>query len=384
MDTNIWIYLLFTLFIPVPLVVYFLWVFLRGSILFKVGLILILEITILFHLGFLVGQFGYIHIAWVVPIGVAGVALSFRYISKILKTPLEVITRNFEKMASGELGFSEKLNWKEHNDEIGRLGNSAEQMAENFKQVIAEIINSAVFVASAAEQISKSSQLISNSNTIQASNTHQISADISLINKRIHKSATNSEESVRINAFLHNSMEDMQNLSTQSLEAIKQITSKIHVVNDVAFQTNLIALNAAVEAARAGDAGRGFSVVASEVHKLAEKSRTAAEEINEISNKSIQVSEKAADLLFKLIPDILGSAQLMQETIQSAKEQDEASGSVRTSVRNLDFETQQNAASSEELAANAEQLAKQAEVLKDLTTFFTYEEENKFPVPFGN
>ena len=83
------------------------------------------------------------------------------------------------------------------------------------------------------------------------------------------------------------------------------IADKISIINDIAFQTNLLALNAAVEAARAGDQGRGFAVVAAEVRKLAERSKTAADEIVSLASDSVRITENSSQLLDALIPEII-------------------------------------------------------------------------------
>ena len=84
---------------------------------------------------------------------------------------------------------------------------------------------------------------------------------------------------------------------------MKQIAAKIMIIEEIARQTNLLALNAAIEAARAGDHGRGFAVVASEVRKLAERSQTAAREINKLSVSSVDVAENAGELLATIVPE---------------------------------------------------------------------------------
>ncbi len=89
----------------------------------------------------------------------------------------------------------------------------------------------------------------------------------------------------------------------ETVSTMKEIAGKISIIEEIARQTNLLALNAAIEAARAGEHGKGFAVVASEVRKLAERSQTAAAEISRLSSSSVQVAEKAGEMLTKLVPD---------------------------------------------------------------------------------
>jgi methyl-accepting chemotaxis protein len=157
---------------------------------------------------------------------------------------------------------------------------------------------------------------------------------------------------------------------------MKQIASKIGIIEEISRQTNLLALNAAIEAARAGEAGKGFAVVASEVRKLAERSATAAGEINELSKKSVSVAGEAGRRLEELVPDIKKTAELIQEIAAASSEQSSGSEQIAKGVMQMDTVVQQNASSSEELAATAEELASQAVNLTDAIGFFKISGEN--------
>ena len=108
---------------------------------------------------------------------------------------------------------------------------------------------------------------------------------------------------------------------------MKDIAGKISIIEEIARQTNLLALNAAIEAARAGEHGKGFAVVASEVRKLAERSQTAAAEINKLSATSVEVAENAGNMLTKLVPDITKTSELVQEITAASNEQNSGSRS---------------------------------------------------------
>jgi len=160
-------------------------------------------------------------------------------------------------------------------------------------------------------------------------------------------------------------------------ESMKKIAEKITIIGDIAFQTNILALNAAVEAARAGEHGRGFAVVASEVRKLAEHSKVAADQINDLSAQGVKISESAAEELNIIAPKITTTSRLVQEITTASIEQNTGADQINCALQRLNEVTQQNAVASDQLANSSVELANEAERLKSIIAFFHLESKKQ-------
>jgi len=154
----------------------------------------------------------------------------------------------------------------------------------------------------------------------------------------------------------------------------EEVDSYAATSEEIAARTNLLALNAAIEAARAGEHGRGFSVVATEVRKLAERSQVAAKEIRSVASSSVDVATRAGERLDELVPSIQRSTDFTQEVAAASTEQAAGVAQMNRSMTQVDQITQRTATASEELAAAAEEMSAQAEGLRQLSDFFTLEE----------
>jgi methyl-accepting chemotaxis protein len=186
----------------------------------------------------------------------------------------------------------------------------------------------------------------------------------------IKQNADNAQQTDKIATKSAKDAQESGKCVLDAVGAMKEIASKISIIEEIARQTNLLALNAAIEAARAGEHGKGFAVVAAEVRKLAERSQKAAGEINHLSGTTVKVSEKAGEMLDKLVPDIQKTAELVQEITAASKEQDAGSEQINKALQQLEKVIQQNASAAEEMASTTEELTGQADQLMTALGFF--------------
>lgn len=284
---------------------------------------------------------------------------------------LKSISRNItlaEEISRGNLSVSMPSN---RTDEMGDLNNVLESMREKLKDIISVVKESASYVSDGSQQLSNSAQGLSSGASEQASSTEEVSSSMEQMSSSIEQNSDNAQQTRSISDGVSIKATESGEAVMQTVEAMKEIAEKINVVSEMANQTNLLALNAAIEAARAGEAGKGFAVVASEVRKLAENSSKSARGITELSEGSLDIAEKAGNMIVALVDEIKKTSELIQEISAASTEQSHGMGQVNSALTQLDKVTQGNAAAAEEIASTAEELASQAESLLSVMKFFT-------------
>ncbi|HEY4786808.1 MAG TPA: methyl-accepting chemotaxis protein, partial [Bacteroidales bacterium] len=281
------------------------------------------------------------------------------------------------QIANGNLEIKIDSYWLDRKDEIGDLLRSFRTMADKLKTVVVSIINSSEIIATAGQQVSSATQQLSQGANEQASAVEEISSSVEQMTSNTHQNAENAHHAEKVASLASTNIQQSNIAIKGSTNSMKAVASKISIIGDIAFQTNLLALNAAVEAARAGEHGRGFAVVAAEVRKLAERSRTATDEINILSKTGVETAENAARQFEEVVPEIDRTTKLVQEISAASGEQSSGINQISTSIQTLNHVTQQNAAASEEMSTSAEELANQAEELKELISYFKVDTNGK-------
>nr|WP_245587805.1 HAMP domain-containing methyl-accepting chemotaxis protein [Desulfovibrio inopinatus] len=270
-----------------------------------------------------------------------------------------------EELAEGNLQVS--VNMRSSKD---RLMGAMAEMVSRLSDIVGDVIEGAENVSGGSSQLSSTSQSLSQGATEQAASVEESSSSMEEMAAGISQNADNARktESIAIKAA-EDAMESGKAVR-ETVAAMKDIAERISIIEEIARQTDLLALNAAIEAARAGDQGKGFAVVASEVRKLAERSQTAAGQINDLSGSSLSVAERAGQLLDKLVPDIQNTAQLVQEIAASSIEQSSGADQINKALQQLDQVVQQNAAAAEQMSSTSEELSAQARQLQSAISFF--------------
>ncbi len=295
------------------------------------------------------------------------ILLANTFISRSIIQSLNKSVAFAKRVAKGDLQQTIDINQK---DEIGQLVKALNSMVMNLRPVVKEIINKSNEFVTSSQELSRTSNNLSRGATDQASSVEEVASTMEQIVANIKNNNDNAKTTKLISEESHQNMLKVNEQASIAATATKDITDKIAVINDIAFQTNILALNASVEAARAGEHGKGFAVVAGEVRKLADLSKAAGVEIRELSESSMELSERTGVQVNGMLDGVIKTTELVAEISVSSEEQLNGAEQVNNALQGLNNITQKTAASSEHLANSAEKLSSKAEELKQLIAYF--------------
>ncbi len=255
-------------------------------------------------------------------------------------------------------------------DEIDVLAASVLDMQDSLRDTIEEVQDAVAALRSQSQEISRASLAISDGANNQASSLEEIASSVEEMTSIIHQNTENSKKTSKLMVDSDAAISHIADISTDSMAASKKIALAIRNINALVSQTNILSLNASVEAARAGSRGRGFAVVAREVGRLAEQTKGTAVSVSETAEASIHAAEEVDSKLDEVTPQLHEVVDLMREITVSSVEQGQGAEHINAAIADLNQTTQRNAAGAEELAASAEELASSAEMLNNVVSQF--------------
>ncbi len=295
--------------------------------------------------------------------------------------PTNEATEVLERMAARDLSVRMKGDYR---GEHARLKDALNGAVENLDEGLSQVAAGADQVASAAIQISNGSQSLAQGAAEQASSLEEVSSNLQEMASMTKQNSANAQEARGMAEGAHSGVAKGMEIVQRLSEAMSRIkissgeTAKIvKTIDEIAFQTNLLALNAAVEAARAGEAGKGFAVVADEVRNLAMRSAEAAKSTASMIDESVKNAEEGVLLEqevlenFQEINDHVNKvSEVMIEIAAASEQQSQGIDQVNIGVDQMNNVTQQNAANSEESSSAAQELSSQAEQMRSMVASF--------------
>ncbi|MDA0086266.1 methyl-accepting chemotaxis protein [Brachyspira hyodysenteriae] len=303
------------------------------------------------------------------------------FIMSITK-PLHLLVGVAKEIAEGDLRTTkQKIKRK---DELGELSDAFVAMRKKLVDTIVTVEESANNITMAAKELSEQNTDLAHRTESQAASIEQTSASMTEISSTIRDSAEHSINGSKMILDSKSSVENAGNIiseTTTNIEEVHDASSKIKditkIIEDIAFQTNILALNASVEEARAGEQGKGFAVVAAEVRNLAQTTQTSVKSITDLIenvydkiDKATGTARESQEIFIEIQNKIDDASKIMEGISNSAIEQQNGIDQVKVAIAEMDSTTQKNAALVEEATASAELLFAQSKELMDAIHLF--------------
>lgn len=301
-----------------------------------------------------------------------------------LRKTIDDIKRILGEMADGNLAVDVIQNEKYYIGDFKVLSESLQSIHINLMNMIRDISNIANQVDTSANRVSTSAEALSQGTTEQAVSIDGLVSNVTTITSKIQTSTVRCSSASKLvdkatgyAAEADTKMEQLITATKNIDQSSTQIGTIIKTIEDIAFQTNILALNASLEATRAGTMGRGYSVVADEIRNLAARSSKAAQNTNTLINRSMQnvktgtESTNLAVSAMQVITDCIQTIKkLMDEIATASIQQSEMITLVENRIKEISKVIQTNSTAAEESAAVSKELSNQARTLNSLISRF--------------
>ena len=298
-----------------------------------------------------------------------------------LKEVVTVLGDRLQGMARGDLNRPIESFFSEEFASIRMDYNEAQ---EALREMIYAVIDSANAINHSADEVNQAATDLSGRTMRQAATLEETAAALERTTRGITQSAEKAQQTNKEIAFTRQLASENGAVVDSAIEAMERIQSSFaeveqitHMIQNIAFQTNILALNAGVEATRAGEAGKGFGVVATEVRALAQRSSEAVTSIQELMAKSAENIASGSQQVMAsgtALRDMIGKIDAVSKSVaelaEASKNQASGLSEVNDAVADLDMSTQQNAAMAEQSSAASNQLNSEAQNLVRKTALF--------------
>lgn len=294
---------------------------------------------------------------------------------------IDEISQVLADMADGKLAINLKYAYV---GEFEKVKDALNHISESMTEVMTSIVEGANQVSVGSDDLAKAAQGMAENTETQAASIEELLATATSVAEQVKLNKDNSDKSAAYTNEVAQVMETSKSQMAQMREAMdkiqessKQVVGVIKAIEDIASQTNLLSLNASIEAARAGDAGKGFAVVAGEIGGLANESANAVNTTRDLINVSLEEIEKGNTIVNDVITSLDNAVErvriangMIQDTAKTADTQMKSIDQIRDGIQDMSQVVQDNSAMAEETSATSEELAAQSVTLNELVQRF--------------
>lgn len=341
----------------------------KQSFMTKIGYAFGVVISFCVIATFAILKFGLINSIWAMPIALTITILAFLWLQKNFNV-LQDLSSNLEKMSKLEIDAPIDENYLKREDEFGNIANSMAKMITQLNKVVSQVQENSNSVNQMANQLNIISQKISTQSGNQAETTEEIAQAMEEMVATIISNTEKAEYTGKISSQTTKEMNKAKDLILNTLESAAEMSKKSTVISEIARKTDILSINASIEAVKASVEGQGFVVVAEEIRKLSDKTSDSSTEIEELSKRNIDTSKVTSKQLEKIVPEISRSAQLVENIVIASKEQMSRAESINNSIQMLTNISSKNSRNSEDMSLNAQELSNQAKELNNIVAVF--------------
>lgn len=294
---------------------------------------------------------------------------------------IDEISEVLAAMADGKLAINLKYAYV---GEFEKVKDALNHISQSMTEVMTSIVEGANQVSVGSDDLAKAAQGMAENTETQAASIEELLATATTVAEQVKENRDNSEKSAEYTNEVAAVMEESKKQMSQMREAMdkiqessKQVVGVIKAIEDIASQTNLLSLNASIEAARAGDAGKGFAVVAGEIGGLANESADAVNTTRDLINVSLEEIEKGNAIVNDVMASLDNAVErvrvangMIQDTAQNADTQMKSIDQIRDGIQDMSQVVQDNSAMAQETSATSEELAAQSVTLNELVQRF--------------
>jgi len=287
--------------------------------------------------------------------------------NKIIIKPISILSGYVKKLASGNIKEGIRL---ETNDEFENLATQIEKLREQLEEIILSIYSSSKTVNQISSEVSVISEEIAAEAQEQASSVEEISSSIEQIKAVAEQNAENAQTTEHLAEETLEATRQASHFTHEIIKVVNEIIDKVSVIQSIAEKTDLLAINASIEAAHAGEYGKGFAVVATEIRKLAEFSKQASDDISEFTSKITGVTHKTIEQLEIVEPFMEKNTTMMRNISVASTEQSQGISAVSDAIIQLNTIALRNSDKAEELLSKANKLIAEMEKLNNKINYF--------------